>query len=259
MNDEFGVAGKTLLVTGSSRNLGRAIILEFAGRGANVVIHTREKNAEEAESVKQEAEALGAKAIVVLGDASEKSTIDELKARAEEAFGQVDIYVSNAARRLHQDFWTTTDEDWHLYLNQQLSASWYLAKAFAPGMRERGWGRIIHMNGPDGWNGGANRVPHSTGKGGLRTLTKSLAAAFGTYGITVNDVNPGFNDTKRDMTTHPGITPERSIAMAQNITALHRQPTPEEVAWACLFLASERSGGMTGTVLHVDAGMSMFG
>lgn len=258
MTDEFGIAGKTVLVTGSNRNLGRAIILEFAARGANVVLHTR-SDAEEANGVRQEAEALGAKAIVVLGDTSERSTIDELKARSEEAFGAVDIYVSNAARRLHKDFWDTTDEEWHLYLNQQLTASWYLAKAFVPAMRDRGWGRIIHMNGPDGWNGGPNRIPHSTAKGGLRTLTKSLAAELGRYGITVNDVNPGFNDTKRDMETHPGITPERSVAMAQQLTALRRQPTPEEVAWACAFVAAERSGGMTGTVLHVDAGMSMFG
>ena len=147
MTDEFGIAGKTLLVTGSGRNLGKAIVLEFAARGANVVVNSR-SNAAEARQVAEEAEALGGKAIVVLGDAAEKSTVLELKARAEEAFGQVDIYVSNAARRLHKDFWETTDEDWHRYLNQQLTASWYLAKAFAPGMRERGWGRILHMNGP---------------------------------------------------------------------------------------------------------------
>ena len=139
MTDEFGIAGKTLLVTGSGRNLGKAIVLEFAARGANVVVNSR-SNADEAQQVAAEAEALGGKAIVVLGDAAEKSTVLELKARAEEAFGQVDIYVSNAARRLHKDFWETTDEDWHRYLNQQLTASWYLAKAFAPGMRERGWG-----------------------------------------------------------------------------------------------------------------------
>ena len=148
MTDEFGIAGKTLLVTGSGRNLGKAIVLEFAARGANVVINSR-SNAEEANQVKEEAEALGAKALVVLGDAAYKSTVVELKTKAEEAFGHVDIYVSNAARRLHKDFWETTDEDWHRYLNQQLTASWYLAKAFAPGMRERNWGRIMHMNGPD--------------------------------------------------------------------------------------------------------------
>ena len=181
-------------------------MLEFAARGANVVINSR-SNADEAQQVKEEAEALGAKALVVLGDAAYKSTVIELKTKAEEAFGQVDIYVSNAARRLHKDFWETSDEDWHRYLNQQLTASWYLAKAFAPGMRERGWGRIMHMNGPDGWSGGPTRIPHSTAKGGLRTFTKSLARSLGPYGITVNDINPGFADTIRDMETAPGADP----------------------------------------------------
>ena len=258
MTDEFGIAGKTLLVTGSGRNLGKAIVLEFAARGANVVVNSR-SNAAEAQQVAAEAEALGGKAIVVLGDAAEKSTVLELKARAEEAFGQVDIYVSNAARRLHKDFWETTDEDWHRYLNQQLTASWYLAKAFAPGMRERGWGRILHMNGPDGWSGGPTRLPHSTAKGGLRTFTKSLARSLGPYGITVNDINPGFADTIRDMETHPGLTRERSDKIAADIIPIGRQPSPAEVAWACAFVAAERSAAINGTVMHVDGGQSVIG
>ena len=258
MTDEFGIAGKTLLVTGSGRNLGKAIVLEFAARGANVVINSR-SNADEANQVKDEAEALGAKAIVVLGDAAEKSTVLELQARAEQAFGHVDIYVSNAARRLHKDFWETTDEDWHLHLNQQLTASWHLAKAFAPGMRERGWGRIVHMNGPDGWTGGPTRIPHSTAKGGLRTLTRSLSRSLGPFGITVNDINPGFADTVRDLETHPGMTPGRSERFARETIAIKRQPKPAEIAWACAFLAAERSAAITGSAIHVDGGQFMIG
>lgn len=165
MSDDLDFTGKTVLVTGSGRNIGKAIILEFAARGANVVINSRSNRAE-AESVLREAEALGARGIVVLGDAGEKRTVDELKSHAEEAFGRVDIYVANAARRLHKDFWETTDEEWHRHLNQQLTGAWYLAKAFAPAMRDAGYGRIIHMNGPDGYYGGWTRVPHSTAKGG---------------------------------------------------------------------------------------------
>src|SRR6185436_8369072 len=104
MDKELDFTGKTILVTGSGRNIGKAIILEFAARGANVVINSR-SNREEADGVLREAEALGAKGIVVLGDAGQKETVGELKARAEEAFGRVDIYVANAARRLHKDFW----------------------------------------------------------------------------------------------------------------------------------------------------------
>lgn len=252
MSYELGLSGKTLLVTGSGRNLGRAIILEFAANGANVIVNAR-SNTAEAESVAAEAEGLGAKALVVMGDAAERETVQEMKRQAERHFGGVDIYVSNAARRLHKDFWEATDEDWHRYLNQQLTASWYLAKAFVPYMRDQRWGRILHMNGPDGWEGGWTRIPHSTAKGGLRTFTKSLAAGLGEYGITVNDINPGVANTIRDPQTHPGVDEARSAQIASTIP-IRRLPEPSEVAWACAFLCAERSGAITGSVIHVDGG-----
>src|SRR5258706_16253040 len=214
IDKDLDFTGKTILVTGSGRNIGRAIILEFAARGANVVINSR-TNEQEARSVEKEAQALGARTLVVLGAAGDLETIEEMKRRAQDTFGRVDIYVSNAARRLHRSFFDTSNEGWHFFLNQQLTASWYLAKTFVPGMVEARWGRIIHINGPDGYSGGWMRVPHSTAKGALRTLTKSLAAGLGEYGITVNDINPGFMDTVRDYATHPGGTPEFSAERAR--------------------------------------------
>jgi NAD(P)-dependent dehydrogenase (short-subunit alcohol dehydrogenase family) len=181
----------------------------LAGRGANVIVNTRSDRAE-ADAVATEAEGLGARSLVVMGDAADKATVEQMRTPAAETFGGVDIYVSNAARRLYKDFFTITDEDWDYYLNQQLTASWYLVKAFVPGMRDRGWGRVVHINGEDGWLGGWTRVPHSVAKGGLRTLTKSLASGLGQYVITVNDVSPGFIETIRDMETHPEVTPERT-------------------------------------------------
>jgi 3-oxoacyl-[acyl-carrier protein] reductase len=257
MEGELDFHGKTILVTGSGRNIGRAIILEFAERGANVVINAR-SNVEEARSVEKEAQAFGAATAVVMGDAAELSTIEELKAVSEDRFGRVDMYVSNAARRLYKDFFQTTNEDWHRYLNQQLTASWYLAKAFVPGMQEAGWGRIIHMNGPDGWTGGWLRAPHSTAKGGLHTLTKSLAAGLGEFGITVNDVDPGHTETIRDMATHPDVTKEHDIELAARIAA-RKLPQPEDIAWAVAYLCSPRSNTLTGSVIHIDGGRDMLG
>lgn len=258
MDKDLDFSGKTILVTGSGRNIGKAIILEFAKRGANVVINAR-SNREEADGVLREAEALGAKGIVVLGDAGEKSVIDEMKARAEEAFGRVDIYVSNAAKRLHKDFWDTTDEDWHRHLNQQLTASWYLAKAFTPAMRDAGYGRIIHINGPDGYEGGWTRVPHSTAKGGLRTLTKSLAAGLGEYGITVNDINPGYAETVRDPTTHPSLASQEQKDRIREQIPIRRGAKTEEIAFAVAFLCSPLALPITGSIIHLDGGRNMFG
>jgi 3-oxoacyl-[acyl-carrier protein] reductase len=249
---ELDFSGRTVVVTGSSRNIGRAIVLEFAGRGANVVINTR-ADEDEARAVEDAATALGAQALVVMGDAGERSTIAEIRQRAEDRFGRVDISISNAARRFQRGFAETTDEDWHYYLNQQLSASWYLAKAFVPGMQAAGWGRLIHVNGPDGWIGGPDRIPHSVAKGGLRNLTKSLARSLGPSGVTVNDVVPGFQDTVRDPVTHPMLTPEFTAEAVARIP-IRRLPTMAELAWACVFLCSPRSDGITGTAIHVDGG-----
>ena len=107
----------------------------MARDGANVVINARSNEAE-ARGVEKEAQALGAKTLVVMGTAGELATVEELKRRSYETFGHVDIYVSNAARRLHKSFFETSNEDWHFFLNQQLTASWYLAKAFTPAMVE---------------------------------------------------------------------------------------------------------------------------
>jgi NAD(P)-dependent dehydrogenase (short-subunit alcohol dehydrogenase family) len=257
VKDDFGLTGKTALVTGSGRNIGRAIVLELAARGANVIVNTKSNEAE-ANGVAREAERLGVRSLVVMGDASDLATVDRMRARAQEVFGGVDIYVSNAARRLYKDFFETTNDDWHYHLNQQLTASWYLAKAFAPGMRDRGWGRVVHINGEDGWLGGRSRIPHSTAKAGLRTLTKSLAKALGQYGITVNDVSPGFMETIRDPETHPELTPERTEEIIRRIP-IRREPTPEELAWACGFLSSKRSAAITGAVIHVDGGFFALG
>jgi NAD(P)-dependent dehydrogenase (short-subunit alcohol dehydrogenase family) len=247
---------RTVVVTGSGRNIGRAIVLEFAARGANVVINAR-SNREETEAVAAEARAFGVEALVVLGDVSEVSIVDEMARAALEQFGRVDISVSNAARRLHTDFFTMTHEDWHRHLNQQLTASWYLAKAFVPGMRDAGWGRLIHINGPDAWHGGHHRLPHSAGKGGLRTFTKGLAAEFGPYGITVNDVIPGFTATVRDPQTHPQINPEFTQATIESQVPIRRQVTPEEIAWSCAWLSSPRTGGVTGAAIPVTGGQWM--
>jgi 3-oxoacyl-[acyl-carrier protein] reductase len=257
MNDDFGIAGKAALVTGSGRNIGRAIVLELAARGANVIVNTRSNEAE-AETVATEAESLGVRSLVVMGDAAEKATVERMHTEAEKAFGGVDIYVSNAARRQNKDFFEVTDEEWHYYRDQQLDASWYLAKAFVPGMRDRGWGRVVHITGAGGFVGMFKTIAHSVGEGGLHAMTKCLAQGLGQYGITVNEVSPGVVATDRDMEAQPELTRERSGEIAQTIP-IGRQPAPEELAWACAFLCSTRAAAITGVVIHVNGGQWMLG
>ncbi|MEU6347581.1 SDR family oxidoreductase [Streptomyces sp. NPDC046977] len=254
MEHELDFHGKTMLVTGSGRNIGRAIVLEFAARGANVVINARDTDADrvEAEAVRTEAEKYGVGALVVLGDAGDRETVQRLKTESEQRFGRVDMYVSNAMHRMYREsFFDTTDEDWHYYLNQQLTASWYLAKAFVPGMQTGGWGRIIHMNGPNAWTGSWAAIPIASSKAGLHTLTKSLASGLGQYGITVNDINPGFVDVVRDS----GLDDNTALrTRAAGSMAIKRVITPEEVAWTCAYLCSARSGAVTGTIINIDGG-----
>jgi NAD(P)-dependent dehydrogenase (short-subunit alcohol dehydrogenase family) len=249
---ELDFSGRTALVTGAGRNIGRAIVLEFARRGATVVVHTGSDRAQ-ADAVAKEARELGADALVVVADLTEDGAVDTVAAQALERFGRVDISVSNAARRLYKSFDETTDADWHLHLNMQLTASWYLAKAFVPGMRDAGWGRIIHIGGPDGWDGGPRRLPHSAAKGALHTFTKGLAYEVGPWGITVNEVVPGAVATERDPVTHPQVTDE-SMARVAARNPIRRLVTVEDIAWACLWLAADRSDAITGTSIHVDGG-----
>jgi NAD(P)-dependent dehydrogenase (short-subunit alcohol dehydrogenase family) len=255
---EQDLKGKTALVTGSGRNIGRAIILEFAGRGANVVVNAH-SNREEAETTAKLARELGAQAIVTLGDISQQDTIDAIRASAESEFGGVDIYVSNAAVRPFQSFFDTTVEDWLRILDIQLNASFRLAKTFTPGMVEKKWGRIIHITGPDSFLGLANRAHNVAAKGGLRALTKCLAIELGPYGITVNDVAPGAIDTEHNERSHPHVTTEGAPAENERRSVIPQIPvgrlgTPEDMAYACGFLASPRASFYTGTVMTCFGG-----
>lgn len=250
--------GHTALVTGAGRNIGRAIVLELAAKGAGVVINAR-SNTEEAEAVAAEARALGAESLTVMGDMAKPETIEALQERSTERFGTVDIVVSNAAVRPHQNFLDITIDDWMNILDTQLNASFRLAQTFVPGMIEQQWGRIIHITGPDAFIGMPNRAHNVTAKGGLRALTKALAVELGPYGITVNDVAPGAIDTIRNELSHPRRSTGSFDASAPRSSAIPRIPvgrlgTPEDLAYACGFLASPRAGFYTGNVMACFGG-----
>jgi NAD(P)-dependent dehydrogenase (short-subunit alcohol dehydrogenase family) len=263
---ERELEGKTALVTGSGRNIGRATVLELAAKGANVVINTR-SNVDEAKAVADEAKALDVGTLTVVGDISDPSTVEELQEQADAAFGGIDVLVSNAALRPAQSFFDMPPEDFVNILNVQLVSAFRLARAFAPGMAERHWGRIIHITGPDAFVGLADRAHNVTAKGGLRALTKALAIELGPHGITVNDVAPGAIHVEQREATHPVVgaaqsRPSSVVDGDDRITRripVRRWGTAEDVAYACGFLASPRAGFFTGTVLCCFGGQWMPG
>ena len=246
--------GRVALVTGSGRNIGRAIALELAGRGANVIVNAR-TNRDEAEAVAAACRDLGVDADVVIGAAAEPSTIAAAGELGERRLGGVDITVSNAAVRPYQALEEMTFADWQAVLDTQLNASFRIVEAFVPGMKARGWGRIIHITGPDAFIGLANRAHNVAAKGALRAFTKALAVELGPFGITVNDVAPGILETERDDASHPRAPADQlDRSRLVRLIPVGRLGRPDDVAYACGFIASPRAGYITGTVIPCFGG-----
>ncbi|MEC8699443.1 MAG: SDR family NAD(P)-dependent oxidoreductase, partial [Pseudomonadota bacterium] len=182
--------GKTAFVSGSGHNIGRAIVLEFAGRGANVVVNGL-TDPESAEKVADEARSLGVGAAVAMGNVGDSAQVKEMAKVALGAFGGVDIVVNNAAIRPHKPFLEMDEEFWHNVISVDMHSAFYTGQAFVPGMVEKGWGRIVNITGMNAMHGYNGRCPVSAAKHGLWGITKSMAKEFGANGITVNAISPG--------------------------------------------------------------------
>lgn len=248
------LAGKTVLVTGSGRNLGRGMALGFARAGANVVLNGHRDWAA-LEGVAAEVRAVGGQALPILADVSQPDQVKAMVAQALDHFGRVDISVSNVGLRLRQAFLEISQEDWHQVLDTNLGAAFFLAQAVIPSMKERGFGRIIHISGRDGFFPISHRAHNVTCKAGLHALAKAIALEFGEYNITANTIAPGKMDTLRDEKHYPGYQAE----WAEHIKKmpLRRLGVAEDVAEACLYLACGGSY-VTGQLLHLNGGDSMY-
>jgi NAD(P)-dependent dehydrogenase (short-subunit alcohol dehydrogenase family) len=248
---ERPLADRTAIVTGSGRNLGRGIALGLARAGANVVLNGhRDVNA--LESVAAEVRELGTKPLVVKADVGDPEAVSNMVKRAQEAFGSVDIAVSNVGVRHHQPFLEISIDDWRSILNTNLNAAFYLARAVLPGMVGRGWGRIIHISGRDGFFPKINRAHNVTCKAGVFALAKAIAVEFGPQGITANTVAPGIIETSRDPVHYPNF--EQEYERRRQAMPVRRLGRDEDVAEACVYLCSEAGSFVTGQVLHVNGG-----
>jgi NAD(P)-dependent dehydrogenase (short-subunit alcohol dehydrogenase family) len=248
------LAGKTAIVTGSGRNIGKAIALHFATAGANVIVNGH-RNQDALDAVVGEIRALGGKALACLCDVGDPASVNEMVRTAESAFGPVTIAVSNVAARKHRPFLETTLDDWNGTLNTNLNSAYYLAQAVLPAMREAKWGRIIHISGEDAFAANMpGRAVNIVAKAGMHALTKALATEFATEGITANTVSPGYIDTERDWSKYPENPQSARIGQIP----MRRLGAVEDIASACVYLAGASGAFVTGQVLHVNGGQFLY-
>jgi 3-oxoacyl-[acyl-carrier protein] reductase len=244
---KIDLSGRTALVTGSTRGIGRAIAETLAGAGARVAVVGRDQ-ARAAEA----AAAVGAGALGFGADVGEPASIVALVEGVEKAFGQIDILVNNAGLTRDNILFRIKDDDWDTVLDANLRGAFIAIRAASRGMIKRRWGRIINIASVVGITGNKGQANYAASKAGLIGLTKSVAKELGSRNVLVNAVAPGFIDT--DMTA--AMTPEARASLSGQIP-LERLGTPQDVAGAVTFLASEHAAYITGQTLVVDGGMVM--
>jgi 3-oxoacyl-[acyl-carrier protein] reductase len=247
--------GKRALITGASRNIGRAIALAFAAEGADLVLNTR-VNAAELEAVASDCRKAGVRVVSALADIADASAVETMVARAVAELGAIDVLVCNAAIRPHTPITETSLDDWHRVMAVDLHSAFYLARAVVPGMKARGRGSIIALGGQSAITGRPNTAAVTAAKSGLLGLVRALAAELGPFGIRANMVVPGFIDTERRYAEwYPEFkqTPPGDPAQVKEIP-LRRLGRPEDIADACVFLASDASAYVTGDTIRVMGG-----
>ena len=243
--------GKTAIVTGGSRGLGRAVCLELAAGGANVVLCYAGNEAAAQETVRA-VEALGAKALAVRCDVADAAQVDELVKAAMEAFRRIDILVNNAGITRDNLLMRMSEADFDAVIAANLKGAFLCMKTVSKLMLKQRYGRIVNLSSVVGLRGNAGQVNYAASKAGVIGMTKSLAKELASRGVTVNAVAPGFIET--DMTA---ALPEAARTAAQNGIPMSRLGAPEDVAKAIGFLASDDAAYITGQVLAVDGGMAM--
>ncbi len=241
--------GKTALITGSTRGIGKAIAQYLAKAGARVIITGRDQGRAE-EVAKEIAQTYGVETLGVAMDMSEKDSITSAYERIESLFGGVDILVNNAGITKDKLFLRMSLEDWEEVLRVNLTGTFLITSLAVKGMLKKRWGRIVNISSVVGFTGNIGQVNYSSTKSALIGFTKSLAKELASRNITVNAVAPGFIET--DMTSV--LSDELKQAYLKNIP-LGRFGKPEDVAGAVLFLCSDYASYITGEVLHVNGGM----
>jgi 3-oxoacyl-[acyl-carrier protein] reductase len=243
------MANRVAMVTGASRGIGRAIALRLAARGATVIAGAR---GDHAEAVVEEIRAAGGTAERVAIDVTDAGRLQEVVTAIIERHGRVDVLVNNAGITRDQLLLRMKREDWDAVLDTNLTAAFTCCQAVIKPMIKQRWGRIINLTSVVGQSGNAGQANYAASKAGLIGFTKSLALELASRNITVNAVAPGLIET--DMTRAVSASAHEEWAAR---IPLKRLGTPEDVAAAVEFLASDEAAYITGHVLAVNGGMYM--
>ena len=239
--------GKVAIVTGAGRNIGRAIALTLAEGGAAVAINVR-SNRTEAESVTREVEALGGKALVIVGDVADAVAVQALADATIKQFGRIDILVNNAALRREKSFSEMSYAEWREIMDVTLDGTFHCVKACLPALRQSGEGTIVNIGGLSAHTGAKNRAHVVTAKAGIVGFTRALAHDLAEDGITVNCVVPGLIGTPRARDK-----PEPAHHLTHQ-TISGARGKPEDVAATVRFLCSRGARYINGQAIHANGG-----
>lgn len=246
---------KNIIITGSSRGIGRSCAIKFAQEGANVIINYR-KREEKARELLKEIESYGVKALAVRADVSEIDEAHKLIDEAIKTFGHIDVLVNNAGIWIETPAGSTQKETIDNVIGVNLKSVIYLSNRITPHFRSRKAGRIINISSTAGQRGEACYSVYAATKGAIISYTKSLSSELAKDGILVNAVAPGWVDT--DLNDSVFTDKENKARIAATIPIGHI-PTPDEVAGSVLFLSSPWSSVITGEVLNVNGGSVLCG
>jgi 3-oxoacyl-[acyl-carrier protein] reductase len=246
----MGLDGRTALVTGSSRGIGRAIAVRLAEEGANVIVNFRSREKEASEVVSQ-IEAKGRKALACRADVSSFEEVDAMVKEATRTVGPIDVLVNNATIHRGRRVEKLPLEDWDLVIKSCLYGAFHCTRCIVPSMKERKWGRIINISSSVGERGYPGDSAYGAAKAGILGFTKSLAREMARDGIMVTAVIPGFVLTEMTGSLSPD-----NIELIKASIPVGEACAPEDVAEMVTFLAS-KGHHITGSIHHVDGGIGI--